>query len=101
MDGGHLKGRWNGIMLTLTCKDANNTLIHVATIIGPKENTELYENLLRNCKRNPEMKELLEHPKTTYFTDGHKGSPAALRREAPNAQHRVCLKHIIGTLKEK
>ncbi|CAN0407108.1 unnamed protein product, partial [Ectocarpus sp. 12 AP-2014] len=33
MDGGHLKGEWNGMMLTLTCKHANNENIHVATVI--------------------------------------------------------------------
>lgn len=102
MDGGHLKGgRWNGVMLTLSCKGANNTVIHVATIIGPKENAELYQTLLQTCKKNEQLKGFLEDSKTTYFTDGHKGSPAALKREAKDAQHRVCLKHITNNLTEK
>ena len=101
MDGGHLKGEWNGVMLTLSCKDANNTIIHVATIIGPKENADLYQALLRTCKKNQQLKEFLEDSMTTYFTDGHKGSPAALKREGGDAQQRLCLKHITGNLTEK
>lgn len=101
MDGGHLNGDWNGVMLTLTCKDVNNKLIHVATVIGPKENADLYQNLVRNCKKNPELKELLEDPKTTFFMDGQKGSPCAMDREVKDAQRRVCLKHMIGCLSEK
>eukprot|EP00752_Nemacystus_decipiens_P010019 g8933.t1 len=101
MDGGHLKGRWNGVMLTLSCKDANNAIIHVATTIGPKENAELYQQLLQTCKKNQQMKKFLEDSKTTYFTDGHKGLPAALKSEAKDAQHRLCLKHTIGNISEK
>ncbi|CAB1097618.1 unnamed protein product [Ectocarpus sp. CCAP 1310/34] len=94
-DGGHLKGEWNGMVLTLTCKDANNEMIHVATVIGPKEDTSLYKTLLRNCKKNPKMRDLLEDSKTIFFTDQHKGATCALRGEAPLAQHRYCLRHII------
>ncbi|CAN0123648.1 unnamed protein product [Ectocarpus sp. 12 AP-2014] len=101
MDGGHLKGEWNGIMLTLTCEDANNENIHVATVIGPKEDTSLYKTLLRNCKKNPKMRDLLEDSKTTFFTDQHKGVTCALRGEAPLAQHRHYLRHLILNLEEK
>ncbi|CAB1120555.1 unnamed protein product [Ectocarpus sp. CCAP 1310/34] len=101
MDGGHLKGEWNGMMLTLTCKDANNENIHVAAVIGPKEDTSLYNTLLRNCKKNPKMRDLLEDSKTTFFTDQHKEATCALRGEAPLAQHRHCLRHLILNIEEK
>ncbi|CAB1104542.1 unnamed protein product [Ectocarpus sp. CCAP 1310/34] len=100
MDGGHLKGEWNGVMLTLTCKDANNENSHVATVIGPKEDTSLHKTLLRNWK-NPKMRDLLEDSKTTFFTDQHKGATCALRGEAPLAQHRYCLRHLLLNLEEE
>ena len=28
MDAGHLKGAWNGVMLTLSCKDSDNKIIY-------------------------------------------------------------------------
>ncbi|CAB1104140.1 unnamed protein product [Ectocarpus sp. CCAP 1310/34] len=90
MDGAHLKGKWNGQMLTLTCKDANNENIHVATAIGPVENTDLYKTLMRGCKKNPKMRDFLEDSKTTFYTDQHKGGKCALEGEAPLAQHRNC-----------
>ncbi|CAN0467293.1 unnamed protein product, partial [Laminaria digitata] len=100
IDGGHLKGEWKGVMLTLSCKDSNNKLVHVATVIAGKENAASYQFLLRQAKRNPEMGVFLDNPKTTFFSDGHKGSPAAMKTEVPRAQHRTCVKHVINNLRE-
>ncbi|CAN0502858.1 unnamed protein product, partial [Laminaria digitata] len=100
IDGGHLKGEWKGVMLTLSCKDSNNKLVHVATVIAGKENAASYQFLLRQAKRNPEMAVFLDNPKTTFFSDGHKGSPAAMKTEVPRAQHRTCVKHVINNLRE-
>lgn len=87
-------------MLTLSCKDSNNKLIHVATAIVPKEDASGYRFLLSQAKKNPEMVAFLDNPATTFFSDGHKGSPAAMRTEAPRAQHRTCVKHVINNLRE-
>ncbi|CAM9633175.1 unnamed protein product [Pylaiella littoralis] len=42
VDAGHLKGSWKGQMLLVTCKDANNTLVQVATVICDKEDNSNY-----------------------------------------------------------
>ncbi|CAN0257547.1 unnamed protein product, partial [Hapterophycus canaliculatus] len=38
VDAGHLKREWKGVMLIATCKDANNTLVHLVTVICDKDN---------------------------------------------------------------
>ena len=40
MDAAHLKGSWSGVMLTLSFKDANSNIVHVATAVCEKENAE-------------------------------------------------------------
>lgn len=46
VDAGHLKGEWNGVMLTLSCKDNNNRLIYVATAVTPKEDASSQSNVI-------------------------------------------------------
>ena len=46
IDAAHLKGDWNGVILMLSFKDADNNNIHVATAVCPKENADSYSYLL-------------------------------------------------------
>eukprot|EP00752_Nemacystus_decipiens_P013035 g11532.t1 len=96
IDGGHMKGKWNGMVLVATGKDTNNTLVVVAFVICDKENAANYSFLLSEMKKNPHLKKLLEDPLTTLYTDEHKGSKAAIQREAEPVIHRLCLKHLAG-----
>ena len=98
VDAGHLKGDWKGVMLTLTCKDSDNKLVHVATAVTAKEDAESYRFLLRQSMRNPEMAAFLDSPATTFYSDGHRGSNAAFKIVVPRAQHRTCVKHVINNL---
>ena len=100
VDAGHLKGEWNGVMLTLSCKDSNNRLIHVATAVTPKEDASSYRFYFQQANRNPKMATFLNDRRTTCFSDGHRGSPAAMRAEVPLAQHRTFVKHVINNLRE-
>lgn len=101
MDAGHLKGEWKGVMLVATCKDANNTLVQVATVVCDKENADNYTWLYKMMKKNAEMKVLLDSPKTTIFTDQHLSHAPAINYEAGNCQWRFCLRHIISNLTQK
>eukprot|EP00752_Nemacystus_decipiens_P002471 g2327.t1 len=95
IDGGHMKGKWNGMVLVATGKDTNNTLVVVAFVMCDKENAANYSFLLSEMK-NPHLKKLLEDPLKTLYTDEHKGSKAAIQREAEPVIHRLCLKHLAG-----
>ena len=91
-----MKGKWNGMVLVATGKDTNNTLVVVAFVICDKENASNYSFLLSEMKKNPHLKTLLEDPLTTLYTDEHRGSKAAIQREAKPVIHRLCLKHLAG-----
>ncbi|CAB1113470.1 unnamed protein product [Ectocarpus sp. CCAP 1310/34] len=78
MDAGHLKGSWKGVMYVLCMHDSNNKIIHVST----------------TC-RNEHMHRHLSSGEVTFFIDGHKGSPAALRAVLPQAPWRACVRHLI------
>ena len=91
-----MKGKWKGTVLVATGKDTNNALVVVAFVICDKENGSNYSFLLSEMKKNPHLKKLLEDPLTTLYTDEHKGSKAAIQREAKPVIHRLCLKHLAG-----
>ena len=97
MDAAHLKGAWNGVMLTLSFKDANNNIVHVAAVCE-KENAEAYKYLLQNVMRFHELKGALNNASTSCFTDGHKRSDAALPTVCPLAKDRRCLEHILRNI---
>lgn len=86
--------------MTLTCKDSDNKLVHVATAVTAKEDAASYRFLLSEAMKNPEMAAFMNNPATTFYSDDHKGSPAALKTEVPLAQHRSCVKHIINNISE-
>lgn len=88
-------------MLIATCKDANNTLVHVATGICDKETTDNYSWFYRMMKKNEEMKGVFNSPKTTLFTDRHQSHAPAISMHAANCVWRWCLRHVIGNLPQK
>ena len=98
MDAAHLKGTWNGVMLTLSFKDANNNIVHIATAVCEKENAEAYKHLLQNVMRFHELKSVLNGASTTCFIDGHKGSDAALPAVCPFTGDCRCLEHILTNI---
>eukprot|EP00904_Undaria_pinnatifida_P008857 jgi/Undpi1/5100/HiC_scaffold_19.g08452.m1 len=76
-------------------QDANNNLIHVATVAQAKEDASLYMNLLTKAMKFPELRNILNNPKTTCFTDKHKGSDSAVPRVCPLTEDRRCVEHLI------
>ncbi|CAN0355484.1 unnamed protein product, partial [Ectocarpus sp. 13 AM-2016] len=95
MDAGHLKGSWKGVMYVLCMHDSNNKIIHVNIVLADKENATNYKFLLQQTCRNEHMHRLLSSGEVTFFIDGHKGSPAALRAFLPQAPWRACVRHLI------
>lgn len=87
-------------MLVATCKDANNTLLHLATVVCDKENADNYKWLYKMMKKNADMNGVLNSPKTTIYTDQHISHAPAINLEAGSCQWRYCIRHIINNLKE-
>ena len=90
MDAAHLKGSWNGVILTLSFKDSNNNVVHVATAVCPKENAEAYRYLLSNSMKFEPMMAVLNNASYTCFSDGHKGSDSVLPSLCPLTEDRRC-----------
>ena len=94
MDAAHLKGAWNGVMLTLPFKHANNNIAHVATVVCEKHNAKAYNYLLQNVMEFLELRSVLISESTTYFTGGHKG--VSLNRGSLMLQHILRIIPAVG-----
>ncbi|CAB1111145.1 unnamed protein product [Ectocarpus sp. CCAP 1310/34] len=102
MDAGHLKGSWKGVMYDVLCMhESKNKIIHVNTVLADKENATNYKFLLQQTCRNEHMHRLLSSGEVTFFIDGHKGSPAALRAVVPQAPWSACVRHLITNINMK
>lgn len=101
LDAGHMKGGWKGVIYVLSTKDSNNRIVHVATALADKENETNYKFLLEQTCKNEQMARFLKSDKTTYFIDGHRGSPPALAAVCPNARVHACLRHLVTNKKMK
>ncbi|CAM9287864.1 unnamed protein product [Ectocarpus fasciculatus] len=95
LDGAHLRGSWNGTILTITTTDANSTINLCAFAVVREENVKSYEYLLGKAMRSNRMKKFLNAATTTCFTDNDKGADAAMSKLAPLTEVRHCLEHIL------
>ena len=88
-------------MLIATFKDANNTLVHLATVICDKENIDNYSFLYALMRKNSCMEEVLDSDKTTIYTDQHQSHSSALYLHARHAVWKWCLRHLITNLDQE
>lgn len=94
-DGEHLKGGWQGVMLTLSTNDRNNTVIHVATFLRAKEDASNYTFLIEHACKYEEMRTFLQSSSTTIYCEKHKGPPAAIALLIPETPLRRRVRHPI------
>ncbi|CAM9216637.1 unnamed protein product [Ectocarpus sp. 4 AP-2014] len=95
LDGAHLRGSWNGVILTITTTDANNNINLCAFAVVREENAKSYEYLLGKAMGSKRVKKFLNATTTTCFTDNDKGADAAMNKLAPLTEVRHCLEHIL------
>lgn len=98
MDCAVFKGEWEGQFGTLSFKDANNHIVHVATRVQAKENATMYVGLLTKTMEHPGLRDLLNSPNMTCFTDKHKGSDSAVPKICPLTEDRRCVEHLIKNM---
>eukprot|EP00904_Undaria_pinnatifida_P003993 jgi/Undpi1/13595/HiC_scaffold_9.g03249.m1 len=101
VDAGRLKIEWEGVMLIATFKDANNTLVLLATVICDKENSDNFSFLYALMRKNSYMEEVLDSDKTTIYTDQHQSHSSALYLHARHAVWMWCLRHLITNLDQE
>lgn len=95
LDAGHLKGEWNGTILTLTGKDSNNRIVNVSIAVCDKESADNYTFLLQKSKENASFAANMNDAGTTFFTGCHKSFISPRSLEVPLAQCHLCLQQIL------
>lgn len=93
-----LTGFWNGVMLTLSGKDSNDTIVVVSLLLCGTESVDNYRFLLRKSMENSDFARYLNSPRTTVYTDGRGSLDRALRAEASLAQRRLCLEYVLKSV---
>lgn len=95
MDFAHMKGDWNGTIGTISTKNSNNNVVHLATCIVAKETGDGYRYLIGNALKNPTVAAFLNKPSTTIITDKHKGSDSAIPEMLGASEHLRCGEHFL------
>lgn len=73
---------WNGVILTLSTKDSNNTSVnHAAIVLADKEDTANFVFFLKSDYQNQEMNDVLRSGRSTIYYEGHEGSTSVVNRE--------------------
>ncbi|XP_057790925.1 uncharacterized protein LOC131008039 [Salvia miltiorrhiza] len=98
LDGCHLKGVCQGILLTAVMRDGNDGVVPIAWAIVSKENKNNWNWFL--CWLRQELN--LENGSTiTIVSDMQKGITDAVQTTLSNAEHRWCARHIYANWSKK
>nr|GEX54034.1 uncharacterized protein [Tanacetum cinerariifolium] len=96
LDGCHLKGKFNGVLVAATCIDGNNSIFPVAYRVLESENTKSWTwflNLLKEAIGTPNG--------LVISSDMQKGLEVAISEVYPNVEHRECIRHLYSNFKKK
>ncbi|KAL9232176.1 hypothetical protein vseg_007315 [Gypsophila vaccaria] len=100
VDGCHLKGRYNGMLLSAMTLDANNNLYCIGYAIVGKETTESWQYFFRNLKLAFQQVGCVKWD-WTFISDKMKGVDKALEKEFPLSTRRICAQHLYRNFKVK
>lgn len=98
LDGTFLKGRMKGILLSAVGRDPNDAMYIIGWAIVPVENTVYWEwfmDLLR------EDLGLEDGNGLALSSDQQKRLIYAIKKVLPNAEHRMCARHIFANLQKR
>ncbi|KAL5576769.1 hypothetical protein UlMin_018468 [Ulmus minor] len=96
IDATHMKGKYQGVLFTVVCHDANQQIFPLAFGIGDSENDALWIWFLRRLKEN-----FGERPGHVIISDRHHSINRAVNEVFPNAFHELCIYHLLNNLKAK
>ncbi|XP_060190001.1 uncharacterized protein LOC132619031 isoform X2 [Lycium barbarum] len=98
LDGCFLKGVSKGKMLVAVCKNGNNQMLPLAWAVVEVENAftwRWFVNILRHDL------ELGDGTGLTTLSDMQKGLDIAIKDLLPNAEQRMCARHVLGNFSKK
>ncbi|PKA61795.1 hypothetical protein AXF42_Ash008626 [Apostasia shenzhenica] len=87
LDACHLKGKYLGMLFSATALDGNRHLYPIAYAVVECENKDTWQWFLKHLMLTLENN--IEN--LSFISDMEKGIEDAVRLEAPQAEHRVCM----------
>ncbi|XP_019255044.1 PREDICTED: uncharacterized protein LOC109233618 [Nicotiana attenuata] len=99
-DGAFLKGVCKGELLSCIAKDGNNQMYPVAWAVVEKETKHTWSWFFRCLMHDLQLTES-QGEGLTIISDMQKGLVASVSELLPNAEHRMCARHIWSNWKQK
>ncbi|KAG7563817.1 Zinc finger SWIM-type [Arabidopsis suecica] len=96
IDGTFLKYAVKGCLLTAIAHDSNNQIYPIAWAAVQTENADNWLWFLKLLKADLDLKDGNNY---VIISDRSKGIISSVKNELPNAEHRMCVKHIVDNLK--
>ncbi|KAL3846311.1 hypothetical protein ACJIZ3_003714 [Penstemon smallii] len=97
IDGTHLKGPYDGILITAVSVDPNNCLYPIAYAVVWSETKSAWEWFLELLKEDL----MIERDDCyTFMSDKQKGLIPAFGKVFPGSDNKFCVRHMIGNMKE-
>ncbi|PKU74228.1 hypothetical protein MA16_Dca021632 [Dendrobium catenatum] len=96
LDACHLKSKYLGVLLSANSVDGNNGLFTIAYVVVEAESKHSWSWFLKN------MGETIGTNLSTlsFISDMEKGLGEAIREIYPQAEHRICIRHLWKNIKK-
>ncbi|XP_023729898.2 uncharacterized protein LOC111877612 [Lactuca sativa] len=98
LDGTFMKGPYPGQILTVVGVDSNNGIYPLAYALVENETTNSWTWFLEQLGDDLE---LYDNSNFTFISDRQKGIIPAIAKLFPQAEHRLCLRHIYENMKRQ
>ncbi|KAI0513644.1 hypothetical protein KFK09_009674 [Dendrobium nobile] len=96
LDACHLKSKYLGVLLSGNCLDGNNGLFTIAFAVAESESKKSWEWFMINLATSF----ILDIEHISFISDMEKGLGEAIKVVFPNAEHRVCMRHLWKNIKK-
>ncbi|PKU74704.1 hypothetical protein MA16_Dca004895 [Dendrobium catenatum] len=97
MDACHLKSKYLGVLLSANALDGNNGLFNIAYVVVETESKQTWSWFLNNLTVTIGM----NIEPLAFISDMKKYLGEAIREIYPEAEYRVCIRHLWKNLKKK
>ncbi|XP_065866018.1 uncharacterized protein [Euphorbia lathyris] len=98
LDGNFLKGICKGQMLVAVTKDGNNQMYPIAWAVTDSETKHTWKWFIKLLQADLELS---LGDGYTVVTDMQKGLIPAIKEVLPNAEHRMCARHVLANWSKK
>ncbi|KAI0518929.1 hypothetical protein KFK09_006366 [Dendrobium nobile] len=96
VDACHLKSKYLGVLLSAHCLDGNNGLYTIAYAVAESESKKSWEWFMKNLLESLAC----DIENLAFISDMEKGLSEAIKLIFPNAEHRVCMRHLWKNIKK-